>query len=83
MNKVMVFLLFFSLSWFLIVYSVYLKVKSYGEALEGNLKDFYIGNSSLAKIQPFIKEGKIKEITLNGYKMYKKDGKILIEKIKD
>jgi hypothetical protein len=83
MNKVMVFLLFLSLSWFLIVYSIYLKIKSYGESLEGDLKGFYIGNSSLVKVKPFIEEGKVKEIILNGFKMYKKDGKILIEKIKD
>ena len=83
MNKVMVFLLFLSLSWILIVFSIFLKIKSYGESLEGDLKGFYIGNSSLVKIKPYIENGQVKEIILNGYKMYKKDGKILIEKIKD
>lgn len=81
MNKVMIFLLFLSLSWFLIVYSVYIKVMSYGKTLEGSLKSFYIENASLIQIKPFIENGEIKEIELNGYKMYKKDDKIIIEKI--
>jgi len=80
-NKVMTFLLLISLSWFLIVFSVYLKIKSYGYALEGTLKDFYVEESSLMKVKPFIDEGKIEEAELNGYKIYKENGKIILKKI--
>ncbi|PNR95172.1 hypothetical protein [Petrotoga olearia] len=81
MIKVMTFLLLISLSWFLIVFSVYLKISSYGYTLEGSLKDFYVENASLMKVKPFIEEGKIEEAELNGYKIYKKDGKIIIKRM--
>lgn len=75
----MTFLLLISLSWFLIVFSVYLKINSYGYTLEGSLKDFYVENSSLMKVIPFIEEGIVVE--LNGYEIYKKDKKIIIKKV--
>lgn len=78
----MIFLLFFSLSWFLIVFSVYIKVEHYGKTLEGSFKDFYIENSSITKVKPFIKNGDIQKIKLNGYKIYKESDKIIIDKIK-
>lgn len=71
MNKVMVFVISI-IELVLIVFSIFLKIKSYGESLEGDLKGFYIGNSSLVKIKPYIENGQVKEIILNGYKMYKK-----------
>lgn len=82
MNRVMIFLLFFSLSWFLIVFSIYIKVEYYRKTLEGGFKEFYIENSSIIKVKPFIKNGDIKEIELNGYKIYKESDKIIIDKIK-
>lgn len=78
----MIFLLFFSLSWFLIVFSIYIKVVYYGKNLEGSFKEFYVENSSIIKVKPFIKNGDIKEIKLNGYKIYKESDKIIIDKIK-
>ncbi|MDY6895492.1 MAG: hypothetical protein SVO01_08785 [Thermotogota bacterium] len=79
MNKVMTFLLLISLSWFLIVFSVYLKISSYGYTLEGNLKDFYIENASLMKVIPFIEEGKVVE--MNGYEISRKDDEIIINRV--
>ncbi|RLL83377.1 hypothetical protein CN13_01080 [Petrotoga sp. HKA.pet.4.5] len=81
MNKVMTFLLLISLSWFLIVFSVFLKINSYGYTLEGSLKDFYVENASLMEVKPFIEDGHIEEVELNGYKIYKKDDKIIIRKV--
>ncbi len=77
----MTFLLLISLSWFLIVFSVYLKINSYGNTLEGSLKDFYVENTSLMKVKPFIEDDQIEEAELNGYKIYKKDDKIIIKKV--
>jgi len=81
MIKVMTFLLLISLSWFLIVFSVYLKINSYGYTLKGNLKDFYIENASLMRVKPFIEDDQIEEAELNGYKIYKKDDEIIIKKV--
>ncbi|POZ93531.1 hypothetical protein [Petrotoga halophila] len=81
MIKVMTFLLLISLSWFLIVFSAYLKINSYGYTLEGSLKDFYVENASLMKVKPFIEDDQIEEAELNGYKIYKKDDKIIIKKV--
>jgi hypothetical protein len=81
MIKVMTFLLLISLSWFLIVFSVYLKINSYGYTLEGSLKDFYVENASLMKVKPFIADDQIEEAELNGYKIYKKDEKIIINRV--
>lgn len=75
----MTFLLLISLSWFLIVFSVYLKISSYGYTLEGSLKDYYVENASLMKVIPFIEEGKVVE--LNGYEISKKDDEIIINRV--
>ncbi|MDN5343592.1 MAG: hypothetical protein PWP28_2472 [Oceanotoga sp.] len=72
----------FSLLWFLIVFGVYNKISYLNDISQDNFLKYYIDSQSILIARKYVLTDEIESITLNGYKVYRKNGKLTIEEEK-
>lgn len=79
MYKIIVFLMAIVISLFLITFTIYKNIKIWQD--DSDLLDFYVEYNSISKILPYIESEELNGIIdLNGFKIYKINNIIKIEK---
>lgn len=81
MYKITIFLTILSLTLFMITFTIYKNIEVIKN--DSNLLKFYIEYNSISRILPYIDSEAVNDIILNGYKIFKQNNIIKIEKIQN